>query len=69
MVGEGDNFTKIDSVFGMVLYVDHSNFDHAKVLILMDFLFSINCKMVMKIENNCHKIYVSEYGTQMVLMD
>lgn len=59
-----ENFFSIGNIFGRVLSVDHSNFDRAKILIITDCLFNINCEMEIDIEGTLSKIFISENQTQ-----
>lgn len=55
-----DNFYNIGCVFGRVISVNHSNFNHATALVITDCLFLINCKMVLDLMGHQHKICISE---------
>lgn len=55
-----DNFYNIGNVFRRVMSVDYSIFNHGKVTVLTDCLFSINHKMALEIENKFHKITIFE---------
>ena len=55
-----ENFYNIGSIFGRVLSVEYSNFNVAKILLLTDCLFTINCKLILDIDGKKSKIFVSE---------
>lgn len=42
------NFYNIRCIFGRVLSVGDSNYDHASVLVYTNYLFKINTKLVME---------------------
>lgn len=55
-----ENFYNIGCVFGRVKSIDYSNYDCAKILVISDCLFTINCKMLIEIEEIQYKISISE---------
>lgn len=55
-----ENFFNIGCVFGRVLSIEYSNFDCAKVLLLTDCLFNINCSMIFDVNGKKSKIFISE---------
>lgn len=54
------NFHKIGSVYGRVISIDYSNYDCAKIMIITDYLFKVNCKLHMKIEGIKYPIFTFE---------
>ena len=61
-----ENFHKLSSVFGRVISIDYSNFDCAKVLLISDCLFRINCKMYLKMDEGKYPIFVFEEDQHVV---
>lgn len=55
------NFHKIGSVYGRVISTDYSNYDCAKVMIITDCLFKVNCKLHLKIDGVHYPISTFEY--------
>lgn len=55
-----ENFYNIGCIFGRVISVDHSRFDYARVLVFTDCMFTINNNMALEINEEKHKIFVSE---------
>ena len=55
-----ENFYNVGCIFGRVTSVDYSSFEYAKITVITDCLFSINCKLVIEVEDKSHKICVSE---------
>lgn len=60
------NFHKISSVFGRVVSIDYSKFMDAKISLITDCLFKINCKMWFSLESKKYPIFITktEYPTQ-----
>lgn len=54
------NFYNVGCIFGRVTSVDYSSFEYGKVTVISDCLFSINCKMVIEVDDKMHNICVSE---------
>lgn len=55
-----ENFFNIGCVFGRVVSVDYSSFEYARVNILTDCLFNINCKLIINVEGKKSKIFIVE---------
>lgn len=55
-----ENFHKIGSVFGRVVSVEYANLDGAKVSLISDCLFKINCKMWLQIGEIFFPIFLFE---------
>lgn len=55
-----DNFFKIGCIFGRVQSVEYSSFEYARVLLITDCLFNINCQMMIELEGKHSKVFVSE---------
>lgn len=55
-----NNFYNIGNIFGRVLSVDYSGFECAKILIITDCLFIINCNMLLELEGNMAKVWITE---------
>ena len=55
-----ENFYNAGCIFGRVTFVDYSSFEYAKITVITYCLFSINCKLVIEVEDKSHKICVSE---------
>lgn len=55
-----DTFFKIGCVFGKILSINYSNFEFTKILISIDCLFKINCKMALNVDGFMTKIHIWE---------
>lgn len=65
LIGWGyENFYNISGIFGRVISVDYYKFECSKITVLTDCLFSINCKMIMEIEDKQYTIFISESYAQ-----
>lgn len=54
------NFCNIGCTFGRVISLDYSSFEYARVSIISDCLFVINCKMAIEIDGNLSTIFILE---------
>lgn len=57
-----ENFYNIGCIYGRVLSIEHSNFDHASVLVYTDCLFRINTSLFLDVEGQKFKIFTFEDG-------
>lgn len=55
-----DNLYNIGCIFGRVLALDYKNFDCAKITVITDCLFMINCKILLTLEEFQSTICISE---------
>lgn len=55
-----ENFHQIGSVFGRVVSIEYSNFTGARISLISDCLFKINCKMFFNLEEKKYPIFISE---------